>query len=168
MVNGKDIQDGALAPLNLSVSTGMGTILASVRNIFGSISEVQLRLSHDGAFPFKLTLSVTLDKKNTGYFANLFYFNGAALEFMQAGKFDKAGKVSLSFNHASDYLIVVSEASMEPAPWQSPFTDIKSSNWFYENVRYAYENSLMTGTSDTIFAPNIELSRAMLVTILYR
>ena len=48
-----------------------------------------------------------------------------------------------------------------------PFTDVKD-HWALEAVAYAYVNDLMTGVSDTGFAPNAALNRAMLVTILYR
>ncbi|MGN0182105.1 MAG: S-layer homology domain-containing protein [Candidatus Ornithomonoglobus sp.] len=49
-----------------------------------------------------------------------------------------------------------------------PFTDVKTSDWFYDNVRYAYENKLFSGVSDTLFAPDEPMTRAMLVTVLYR
>ncbi|MDD6484461.1 MAG: S-layer homology domain-containing protein [Clostridiales bacterium] len=49
-----------------------------------------------------------------------------------------------------------------------PFTDVKTDDWFYDNVRYAYENKLFSGVSDTLFAPDDPMTRAMLVTVLYR
>lgn len=55
-----------------------------------------------------------------------------------------------------------------PAPAALPFTDVKSGNWFYDAVKYAYEQGLMTGTSATTFAPNGTMNRAMIVTVLYR
>ena len=39
---------------------------------------------------------------------------------------------------------------------------------FYEDVAFAYENGLFVGTSDTTFSPNASMTRAMLVTVLYR
>ena len=49
-----------------------------------------------------------------------------------------------------------------------PFPDVTEGDWFYDAVRYAYENSLMDGVGDSLFAPNSETTRAQLVTILYR
>ena len=49
-----------------------------------------------------------------------------------------------------------------------PFTDVMESDWFFENVKYAYENGLLYGISETKFGPQIEMTRAMLVTVLYR
>lgn len=55
-----------------------------------------------------------------------------------------------------------------PAPAPLPFTDVKIGNWFYDAVKYAYAQGLMTGTSATTFAPNGTMNRAMIVTVLYR
>ncbi len=48
------------------------------------------------------------------------------------------------------------------------FADVKEDDWFYENVKYVVENKLMNGVSKDNFMPNDTLTRAMLVTILYR
>lgn len=52
--------------------------------------------------------------------------------------------------------------------WKNPFTDVKENDWYYDNVKYANENGLMGGTTNTTFAPNEPLTRGMLVAILYR
>lgn len=49
-----------------------------------------------------------------------------------------------------------------------PFTDVKKSDWFYNDVVFAVINGLMNGTSSTTFEPNSKTTRAMIVTILYR
>ena len=49
-----------------------------------------------------------------------------------------------------------------------PFTDVKADDWFYEAVKYVYDNKLMDGTSSTTFAPFMTTNRAMVVTILWR
>ena len=56
----------------------------------------------------------------------------------------------------------------ETTGWKNPFNDVKSDDWFYANVQYAVENKLMNGVGDDEFAPNDTLTRAMLVTVLYR
>ena len=48
-----------------------------------------------------------------------------------------------------------------------PFTDVKSGAWYYDAVKYVYENGLMAGTSDTTFDPEMKLNRAMAAQILY-
>lgn len=49
-----------------------------------------------------------------------------------------------------------------------PFADVAKGSWYYEGVRYAYENGLMSGTGEGTFSPDLPTSRGMLVTILYR
>ena len=49
-----------------------------------------------------------------------------------------------------------------------PFTDISSSAWYYDAVRYVYDHDMMAGTGDNQFSPNVTTTRAMIVTILYR
>lgn len=49
-----------------------------------------------------------------------------------------------------------------------PFADVAKGSWYYEGVRYAYENGLMSGTGEGTFSPNLPTGRGMLVTILYR
>lgn len=49
-----------------------------------------------------------------------------------------------------------------------PFTDVTSTDWFYSDVKYAYENGLMTGTSGTSFSPEAPVTRGMVMTILAR
>ena len=57
---------------------------------------------------------------------------------------------------------------IEPETITLPFTDVRESDWFYEDVLYAYANNLFNGTSATTFSPNTPMSRAMAVTVLYR
>lgn len=49
-----------------------------------------------------------------------------------------------------------------------PFTDVSENQWYYEAVKYAYQHSLFNGIDNTTFGPQIEMNRAMLVTVLYR
>ena len=69
---------------------------------------------------------------------------------------------------ASAVTVTGSFKAETPAPVALPFTDLKSGNWIYDAVKYAYAQGLMTGTSATTFAPNGTMNRAMIVTVLYR
>lgn len=48
------------------------------------------------------------------------------------------------------------------------FSDVKTDDWFCSAVNYVVGKKLFNGVSDSEFAPNDSLTRAMLVTILYR
>lgn len=56
-----------------------------------------------------------------------------------------------------------------PAPASNlPFYDVKTSDWFYNDVAYCYNAGLMNGMSATLFSPNDTTTRAQFVTVLYR
>lgn len=68
---------------------------------------------------------------------------------------------------------VCATCGVAKGPWTDcPFTDIghgtEKPHWAYNYIRYAYENKYMIGISDTLFAPDADTTRAMVVTILYR
>ena len=63
---------------------------------------------------------------------------------------------------------VTVEAVFAPITSDLPFTDVSTSDWFYGAVKFVYENGLMDGVGNNLFAPNATLNRAMAVTILYR
>lgn len=48
------------------------------------------------------------------------------------------------------------------------FDDVKETDWYFESIRFAKFYHLMSGVSETEFAPMNNLTRGMLVTILYR
>lgn len=53
-------------------------------------------------------------------------------------------------------------------PSALPFVDVSVNAWYYESVKAAYEAGLMNGVTDTEFAPNAPLTRAMIWTIIAR
>lgn len=49
-----------------------------------------------------------------------------------------------------------------------PFTDVAAGTWYYGAAAYAYNNGLFAGMTPTTFAPNATMTRAMLVSVLWR
>ena len=56
----------------------------------------------------------------------------------------------------------------KPEEPDEPFIDVDENDWFYDAVTYVYSEGMMDGVSDTQFAPNSNLTRGMVVTMLYR
>ncbi|MCL2200666.1 MAG: S-layer homology domain-containing protein [Oscillospiraceae bacterium] len=54
------------------------------------------------------------------------------------------------------------------APSRLPFKDVFEFDWFYDSVAWAFENEIMNGISETVFDPQANMTRAMLVTVLWR
>ena len=81
--------------------------------------------------------------------------------------YDFASKVTKSFTLYAKWV----EVEKEPATGDDTtisFKDVKADDWFYESVQYVAQNNLMNGVTEDEFAPNNTLTRAMLVTVLYR
>ena len=52
--------------------------------------------------------------------------------------------------------------------WRNPYRDVSESDWFYDAVEYVAQNGLFYGTETYLFSPNDTMTRAMLVTVIYR
>ena len=66
----------------------------------------------------------------------------------------------------NDASLIAAELALEELKNPIPFTDV--SGWYEDAVRYVYRNKLMNGIAETVFSPDSSLTRAQLVTILYR
>ena len=111
-IYGKDITD-ATGDIDFDVTVGADAgksiPVDVINNVTGERSSMNLTLAYDGEFGFTATLTVNMESKNAGLYANLFYYNEQTgeLEFISAGQIDPDGNVELVFTHASDYTIVV-------------------------------------------------------------
>ena len=127
-----------------------------VNELLGKI----LKVGKNGTVEPKLTFqhigkSVTFTfKPDTGYKVKDVKVNGKSVGAVKTYTIDK--------------LTVSTRIEVEFTNGKLPFTDVLTSDWFYEDVAFAYENGLFAGTSDTTFSPNASMTRAMLVTVLYR
>lgn len=111
-IYGKDITDAAGDidfDVTVGADAGKSIPVDVINNVTGERSSLNLTLAYDGEFGFTATLTVNMESKNAGLYANLFYYNEQTgeLEFISAGQIDPDGNVELVFIHASDYTIVV-------------------------------------------------------------
>ncbi len=94
-----------------------------------------------------------------------YVFGGWFTDKKFTNKFDLSSKI---IANVQLYARWISNEKVDVTGWVNPFDDVSESDWFYANVKYASENGLFNGVSPTMFSPNSELTRAMLVTVLYR
>ena len=111
-INGKEITDAAGDidfGVTIGVDAGKSIPVDVINKVSGEKYSMNLSLDYDGEFGFTATLTVKMEPKNSGMYANLFYYNEQTgkLEFVSAGQIDSDGNVELAFTHASDYTIVV-------------------------------------------------------------
>ena len=147
-IYGKDITDAA-GDIDFDVTAGADAgksiPVDVINNVTGERSSLNLTLAYDGEFGFTATLTVNMESKNAGLYANLFYYNEQTgeLEFISAGQIDPEGNVELVFTHASDYTIVVDAKIMsdngqadnksdETIP--APKTDDSTSKYAWNNT----------------------------------
>ena len=111
-INGKKITDAAGDidfGVTIGADAGKSIPVDVINKVSGERYSMNLSLAYDGEFGFTATLTVNMEPKNSGMYANLFYYNEQTgkLEFISAGQIDSDGNVELAFTHASDYTIVV-------------------------------------------------------------
>ena len=107
-----------------------------------------------------VTLPYTLKADENASDIVVYYMADNGILDSQSTQYDAANrKATFTTSHFSIYVV--------DAAWANPFNDVYEGDWFYNAVRYANENSLMAGVSDTTFAPNMNLTRAMVVQMLY-
>lgn len=93
--------------------------------------------------------------------------NSGNLVDMKA-KYDSVKRMAyFTTDHLSVYMVSYDESLVKVSP-ADPYTDVDKSAWYYDAVEFALRKGLFVGTSDTTFAPNTVMSRAMLVTVLWR
>ena len=52
--------------------------------------------------------------------------------------------------------------------WENPFADVVEGAWYYDSIRYAYENGLIAGYPNGLFGINDTITRGQIATILWR
>ncbi len=77
--------------------------------------------------------------------------------------------LSVTIRSDAAYLALQGYSSAELSDASAlPFTDIKSTDWYYNYVHYVCAAALFNGVSETKFSPSASMTRAMLATVLYR
>ncbi len=120
-VNGKEITATDIEDIDFAVTisteeNSFDTIPVEVLNqVTGEKSHMEISLAHDGEFGFTAVLSLNLEAKNAGLFANLYYYNPTtqAMEFICSDEIAADGTADLTFTHASDYTIVIDEVAAD-------------------------------------------------------
>lgn len=118
-VNGNSITTDKVSDIDFSVKVGeeAGNHIPVdvINNVTGERYSIQISLAYDGEFGFTAVLSINMEAKNVGLYANLFYYNETTgeLEFICADEIAEDGTADLTFTHASDYTIVIDEAPMD-------------------------------------------------------
>ena len=107
-IGNKDLKD-----VNLEVIVDTKNIPSDkIDKLAGDKPYRQLSIKYDGEFGFTADLTIKLDKKYSGKYGNLYYYNkNNKLECVDSDKIREDGSVTYTFTHASDYVIVIDNES---------------------------------------------------------
>lgn len=69
-----------------------------------------------------------------------------------------------------DFVLILYRNAGSPSVYgvSNPFTDVKSTDYYYEAVLWAYRNNVVNGTSTTTFGPKGKITREQIASILWR
>ena len=173
------LEDGIRIPTGVEDFSGSGPIYGTTLGTGFEKGMYYLQIRHDGGVWFTATGSVSGPD-------DTLYVDGTT-----AGDISWAGRTPSIYNAPEVYFwrstctgvssdgktINFEVTRMQPGaatpppeamPSEVPFRDVRTSDWFYDAVKYAYDNEMMSGTSSDQFSPDETTTRAMIVTILYR
>ena len=135
----------AIAEVTLTVTSSDGTV----------------RVIHDLGGTAEISLPYTLKSGETGERLTVYYLSDTGAAEKLPCTYDATAKaVTFRTDHFSTFLVV--------HEYSKPFTDVTLGSWYYDGVNNALANGWFSGVSATAFAPDSSMTRAMLVTVLYR
>ena len=124
------------------------------------VGDVQIR-SFGGYITISVPFAPAEDLTSEDYdLLTVYYSNGDDLQEMQDVKYDgENGVMIFTTDRFSRFIL---------SEWRSPFMDVSRDDWFFRAVRFVYSNELMAGMSGGMFAPDVRISRGMVVSVLWR
>ncbi len=114
-INVDSIDENRMTDVDMGVTLGTENIPQElISTILNGNKYLEVTLAHQGPFGFEPVLNIEIGKEYSGQYANLFYYDPEkeSLEFICDAVIGPDGVASLRFEHASCYLVIVSEQSM--------------------------------------------------------
>lgn len=112
-----------------------------------------------------ITLPYVLKKGEAENGVAIWYLDEAGRLASVPSQYDaETQTVRFSVNHLSYYVVGYDEA----AAWSNPFLDVIKGQWYYDSISYVVRSGLFSGVKANEFNPKGHMTRAMLVTVLYR
>lgn len=130
-----------------------------------TITSKEQEITEFGDETIDLYLPVNAEQFESGKNYTVYQISGDGSAEKLTGKcMRRSGQlyITVTVSHLSTFVILPQAEVVE-----LPFADVEG-HWAFEAIEYAYRNGLLIGISDTAFAPDDVMDRAMLVTILYR
>ena len=108
-------------------------------------------------------ITVPAGTVKSGQTARVYYLNSRGQLILMPGSYDaEDNTVTYSTPHLSKYVVLTQNKQT------GSFKDVASTAWCADAVEFASVSGLFQGTSTTTFSPNASMTRAMLVSVLWR
>lgn len=148
--------DGEWTKGDKSIVIPAGTYVFSTAQVMGSLAALMCEpAAVDGGVAWNF-FDNYFDQKEGTFRANY----SSAVKYTDSEKGEIEKTVSIPILKIADFATLAQPADK--------FKDVAKSDWFYDSVNYAVENGLMVGTAEDTFSPQTPITRAMIVTMLYR
>lgn len=114
-IRGDEVAAADLKDIDLEVIVDTdGIPPAIVDSLAGGNPATQITLTHNGEFGFRADLTVNLGAEHSGSTGKLYYYDSSGkMIYMDAGEIGEDGNISLSFSHASEYVVVFEKAPLD-------------------------------------------------------
>lgn len=147
-INGKDITAQNPEDIDLEVLFDYNFIDEDIVEAFTDEEARQLYLAYSGQFGFTAKLKMNYGTEHKGKYGNLYYFNPQTekMEFECSAVINNEGYLCLDFSHASDYIIVLSDAD-DNIDTEKETTSKKENQ---TTVRNDNESSITNGDETTV------------------
>lgn len=114
-ISGNEVVATHLKDIDLEVIVDTdGIPPAIVDSLAGGKPSTQITLTHNGEFGFRADLTVNLGIEHSGSTGKLYYYDSTGkLIYMDVGEIGADGNITLSFSHASEYVVIFEKASLD-------------------------------------------------------
>lgn len=145
-IGGTEVAATDLKDIDLEITLNTDAIPSSlVDSVAEGKPSTQISLTHNGEFGFRADLTLNLGSEHSGETGNLYYYDSSGkLVFRNAGEIGADGSISLSFSHASDYVVVIDSAASKDeneAPAEEPDDKPETNNGNHPETPAAAKNT---------------------------
>ncbi|MCL2604542.1 MAG: S-layer homology domain-containing protein [Defluviitaleaceae bacterium] len=115
--------------------------------------------------PLTVSLPYTLKQGENPAAVRVWHMDASGSLTCMNGVFDaETGMITFTIQHQSYFVVGYDPVAL----WVNIFSDVPADAWYYEAVAFANYHGLLGGVGGGLFAPHMDMTRAMFVTLLFR
>lgn len=141
--------------------------ISDLLNKGAAVFDVTVEVDGVEIHSFDGTLTITLTVSNLSKISDphvLHILNNGTKEYYTPDRISGNTITVTGIRNLSTFAVIPGSE----VPQTNPFTDVRTSDYYYDAVLWAADNGVTGGTSATTFSPNVTVTRAQMVTFLWR